>query len=184
MSTAGVSGLAGRYAAALFELSEEQGELDAVAEDLAGIRRMLRDSADLRRLVASPVVSREDQSRAIAAVMARAGVAALTARFAGVVARNRRLDALDAICAAFGELLAARRGERTAEVTTARPLTDAQREALERQLRGITGTRVAFDERVDASLLGGMVVKIGSRMVDSSLRTKLQRLELSLKGAA
>lgn len=184
MSTAGVSGLAGRYAAALFELSEERGELDAVAEDLDGIRRMLRVSADLRRLAASPVVSREDQSKAVAAVMERAGVAALTASFVGVVARNRRLAALDEICEAFGELLAARRGERTAEVTTAHPLTDAQREALARQLRGMTGTGVAIDERVDASLLGGMVVKIGSRMVDSSLRTKLQRLELSLKGAA
>ena len=117
-------------------------------------------------------------------MLQKAGVSDLTVRFVGVVARNRRLFALDDMCVAYRELLAARRGEITAEVTTAHPLSDTQRESLERELRTSMGSKVALDMRVDSDLLGGMVVKVGSRMVDSSLRTKLQRLELSLKGAA
>ncbi|MEX2454259.1 MAG: F0F1 ATP synthase subunit delta [Rhodospirillaceae bacterium] len=183
-ASSGVSGVAGRYAAALFELAEEHKNLDEVAGDLAGIRRMLADSADLRRLVASPVVSRDVQGRALDAVLRKAGLSELTLRFVGVVARNRRLFALDAMCVAYRDLLARRRGEITAEITTAHPLTDSQQAALEQELRTAMGAKVSLDTRVDASLLGGMVVKVGSRMVDSSLRTKLQRLELSLKGAA
>ena len=179
-----VSGVAGRYAAALFELAEEHKKLDEVASDLAGIRELLADSPDLRRLVASPVISREDQGRALDAVLRQAGISELTLRFAGVVARNRRLFALDDMCVAYRDLLASRRGEVTAEVTTAQPLSDGQRAALEQELRAAMGSKVALDARVDAGLLGGMIVKVGSRMVDSSLRTKLQRLELSLKGAA
>ena len=145
---------------------------------------MLADSADLRRLVASPVISRDEQGRALSAVLEKAGVSPLTQQFVGVVARNRRLFALDDMCVAYRDLLAGRRGEITAEVTTAQPLSDTQRSALETELRAAMGSKVSLDSRVDASLLGGMIVKVGSRMVDSSLRTKLQRLELALKGAA
>jgi F-type H+-transporting ATPase subunit delta len=180
----GVSGVSGRYAAALFELADEHKQLDEVAADLAGIRALIAESGDLRLLVSSPVISREVQGRAIAAVLEKAGVSDLTLRFVGVVAQNRRLFALADMCDAYRELLSRRRGEVTAEVTTARALTDAQRERLEQELRAAMGSKVSLQASVDASLLGGMVVKVGSRMVDSSLRTKLQRLELSLKGAA
>ncbi len=183
-TSSGVSGVAGRYAAALYELAEQQEKLDDIAGDLAGIRTMLAGSADLRRLVASPAISREDQSRALGAVLERAGVSDLTQRFVGVVGTNRRLNFLDDICAAYREILAARRGEVTAEVTTANPLSGAQRMSLQEILQGKVGTRVTISSRIDESLLGGMVVKIGSRMVDSSLRAQLQRLELSLKGSA
>ena len=179
-----VSGVAGRYAAALFELAEEQKNFDAIAADAATIRSLLAESADLRRLVASPVIGREEQGQAIAAVLEKAGVSELIRNFVGVVAKNRRLFALDDMCVAYRELLSSRRGELTAEVTSAQPLTDAQRDALEQQLRTAMGSKVSLDASVDQSLLGGMIVKVGSRMVDSSLKTKLQRLELSLKGAA
>ena len=145
---------------------------------------MLSESADLRRLVASPVIGRDEQGRAVAAVLEKADISELTRNFVGVVARNRRLFALDDMCVAYRDLLAARRGEITAEVTSAQPLTDAQRDALEQELRTAMGSKVTLDASVDQALLGGMIVKVGSRMVDSSLRTKLQRLELSLKGAA
>ena len=183
-ASSGISGVAGRYAAALFELTDEQKQLDEVAADVATIRELLCESADLRRLVASPIIGRDDQGRALAAVLEKAGVSELTRNFVGVVARNRRLFALDDMCVGYREMLARRRGEITAEVTTAQPLTDGQRDTLVQELREAMGAKVTLDTQVDASLLGGMIVKIGSRMVDSSLRTKLQRLELSLKGAA
>lgn len=179
-----VSGVAGRYAAALFELAEEQKKLDEVAADIAIIRSLLAESADLRRLVASPVLGRDAQGQALVAVLEKAGVSALTLNFAGVVARNRRLFVIDSMCIGYRQLLADARGEMTAEIMTAQPLTDAQQASLEQELRTAMGSKVTLDARVDASLLGGMIVKVGSRMVDSSLRTKLQRLELSLKGAA
>ncbi len=180
----GVPGVAARYAAALFDLAEERKELDIVADNLAAIRGMLAESADLRRLVSSPVIRREAQAAAIGAVLERAGTGDLVQRFVGTVARNRRLFALDGMCAAYRELLAARRNELTAEVTTAQPLTEVQRTALEDELRSAMGASIAIDARVDEGILGGMIVKIGSRMVDSSLQTKLQRLEFSLKGTA
>lgn len=183
-ASSGVSGVAGRYAAALFELADEQKQLDEVASDLAGIRELQAESADLRRLVASPVIGRDLQGRALQAVLERAGITDTTRRFVGVVARNRRLFALDGMCIAYRDLLAARRGEITAEVTTAHELTDGQRDQLVQELRAAMGSKVTLETQIDTSLLGGMVVKVGSRMVDSSLRTKLQRLEHSLKGAA
>ena len=179
-----VSGVAGRYAAALFELAEEQKNLDDVLADAGLVRALLSESSDLRRLVASPVIGRDEQGQAIAAVLEKAGVSELTRNFVGVVARNRRLFALDDMCVAYREMLSSRRGEMTAEVTSARPLTDEQRDALEKELRTAMGSKVTLDAKVDQSILGGLIVKVGSRMVDSSLKTKLQRLELSLKGAA
>ncbi|HEX3881716.1 MAG TPA: F0F1 ATP synthase subunit delta [Stellaceae bacterium] len=180
----GVSGLAERYAAALFELADERRELDAVAGDLRAMRAMLHDSADLSRLVRSPVLSRADQGRAIALVAEKAELSQLTRDFLAVAARNRRLFAVPAMIEAYLAKLAARRGEITAEVTAAQPLTEAQNTALTEQLRRAVGGRVAVDLKIDPSLIGGMVVKIGSRMVDGSLRSKLQRLRLALRAGA
>lgn len=176
--------MAGRYAAALHELADEHGRLDEVAADMAAIRAMLAESPDLRRLAASPAVGRDAQGRAIDAVLREAGASELALKFAGVVARNGRLALLDDMCAAYQDILARRRGEVTAEVATARPMTDAQRGALAERLRAAVGGRVVIDARVDAGLIGGMTVKIGSRMADSSVQGKLRRLELALKGAA
>ena len=179
----GVSGLADRYAAALFDLADEQRELDRVAEDLRGLRGLLAESADLRRLVRSPVLSRREQGQAIAAIAERAGFTPLTRNFVGLVAQNRRLFAVPEMISAFLARLAARRGEVTAEVTAARELTPAQRDAVTEQLRKAMGSKVAVELRVDPALLGGLVVKVGSRMIDASVRSKLQRLQLAMKGA-
>jgi len=181
--TTGVSGLAERYAAALFALADERRSLDETATDLRQLRTMLAESADLVRLVRSPLLSRTMQGQAIAAVAERAALSPLTRDFLGIVARNRRLFALPAIIAAYLATLAARRGETTAEVTAAQPLTDAQLAALTEQLRRSVGRLVSVDLRVDPALIGGMVVKLGSRMVDSSLRSKLRRLQFAMRGA-
>jgi F-type H+-transporting ATPase subunit delta len=178
----GVSGLAERYAAALFDLADERHALDAVAGDLRELRAMLADSPDLSRLVRSPVLSREEQGKAIAALAENAGLSPLTRDFLAVVARNRRLFAAPAMIESYLAKLAERRGEVTAEVTAAQPLSEAQNAALGEQLRRAVGRRVAVDIRVDPGLLGGIVVKVGSRMIDSSLRSKLQRLRLALRG--
>jgi F-type H+-transporting ATPase subunit delta len=180
----GVSSLAERYAAALFELADERRALDAVADDLRELRAMLHDSGDLVRLIRSPVLSREEQSEAIAALAERAGLSALTRDFLGVVARNRRLFAVPEMIEAYLKKLAERRGEVTAEVTVARPLNNARQGALTEQLRRVVGARVAIDIRVDPRLLGGMIVKVGSRMVDASLNSRLQRLRLAMRGTA
>jgi F-type H+-transporting ATPase subunit delta len=177
----GVSGLAERYGAALFELADERRALDAVADDLRAMRAMLHDSADLSRLLRSPVLSRGDQGKAIALVAERAELSQLTRDFLAVVARNRRLFAVPAMIEAYLKKLAERRGEVTAEVTAAQPLTEAQNTALSDQLSRAVGGRVSVDLTIDPSLIGGMVVKIGSRMVDGSLRSKLQRLRLALR---
>lgn len=178
---AGASGLAGRYATALYELADAAKTLNAVAEDLAAIGRMIAESADLDRLIRSPVIGRDDQVAAMGAVMDGAEMSDLTKRFVGTVAKNRRLFALPAMIKQFQAILADRRGEMTAEVTTARALTDAQRQAIEDGLQKAMGTKVAIDAQVDAGLLGGLVVKVGSRMIDSSIRTKLAQLRLSMR---
>jgi F-type H+-transporting ATPase subunit delta len=178
---AGTSGLADRYAAALFDLADERNALDAVAGDLRELRTMLHESGDLVRLLRSPVVSRAQQGKAVAALTERAGLAELTRDFLGVVAKNRRLFAVPAMIEAYLRRLAERRGEVTAEITVAQPLNEARHAALVEQLRRAVGARVAVDIRVDPGLLGGMIVKIGSRMVDASLNSRLQRLRLALK---
>jgi F-type H+-transporting ATPase subunit delta len=178
----GISGLAERYAAALFELADEHHELDAVAGDMRELRAMLQASGDLLRLVRSPVLSRAEQGKAMAALAADAKLSKLSADFIAIVARNRRLFAVPAMIEAYLNKLAERRGEVTAEVVAAQPLTKAQEDALGEQLRRVVGGRVTMDVRVDPSLLGGMVVKIGSRMVDGSLKGQLQRLQLSMRG--
>lgn len=179
----GVSGLAERYATALFDLADERKTLDEVAADLMQLRAMLRDSADLARLVRSPVLSRDAQGRAIEALAERAQLSPLTRDFLAVVARNRRLFAVPAMIEAYLATLAERRGEVTAEVTTAQPLSETQQDALGEQLRRAVGRRVTVDITVDPALIGGMIVKLGSRMVDGSLSSKLHRLQLVMKSA-
>jgi F-type H+-transporting ATPase subunit delta len=178
----GTAGLAARYAAALFDLADEARELDAVAADLRAIRALITDSADLRRLVRSPVLTREDQGRAMAAVLEKAGTSDLVRRFVGLVAGNRRLFALNDMIEAYLGELARRRGEITASVTSAAPLSEAQSTALADALRRAMGGKVAVETHTDAGLIGGLIVKFGSRMVDSSLKSKLQRLQLVMKG--
>ena len=176
-----MSGIAGRYASALFDLAREQGTLDAAAGDLASIDEMIGVSVDLARLVRSPVISREDQGRAMAAVLESVNISALVCRFVGLVAQNRRLFGLRDMIVAFRALLADHRGETTARVTSARPLTDEQVERIKSQLAGLVDQKISLTTDVDEGLLGGLVIRIGSRMVDSSLRTKLQKMQTAMK---
>ncbi|MDR6284742.1 F-type H+-transporting ATPase subunit delta [Methylopila jiangsuensis] len=176
-----VSGMAGRYASALFDLAREANQIDAIAGDLDKVTALLAESEDLRRLVRSPVFSSEEQEKAIGAVLDRAGVAGLASNFVRLVARNRRLFAIEGIIKAFRALVAAHNGVVAAEVTVAEPLTDARREALSQALAGITGKTVDFDVKVDPQILGGLIVRLGSRMVDASLKTKLNAIKLAMK---
>jgi F-type H+-transporting ATPase subunit delta len=178
------SGVAGRYATALFELAVDRGLIDQVADDLRQLQAMINESADLRRLIQSPLFSRDQQSDAMAAVLTSAGLSEMVRNFVGVVAGNRRLFALEGMIGAYRALVARHRGEVTAEVTSATPLSESQQSAVEQALRQAIGSTVAVDTKIDPDLIGGMVVRVGSRMVDSSLRTKLQRLQLAMKGAA
>ncbi len=178
-----MAGVAGRYAAALFELANEEMKLVEVERDLAAVQGLLDMSEDLRRMVRSPVLSAEDQERALRAILQRLGVTDLARHFFLLIARNRRLFAAPDMIKAFRTLAARRRGEITAEVTSAFALGDDQVAALKETLRASVGTDVQLQTRVDAGLLGGLIVKIGSRMIDSSLRTKLANLKVSLKGA-
>jgi F-type H+-transporting ATPase subunit delta len=176
--------MAGRYAAALFDLAKEERQLPQVEADLAAFRTMLDESADLRRLIRSPVISAEDQAKALEAVLAKAGVAPLTANFFKLIARNRRLFAVVDMIRDFRAMLARERGEVSAEVASAHPLTAEQLNALKDALRVQIGKDVQVNTRVDPNLLGGLVVKVGSRMIDSSLRTKLNNLKVAMKGIA
>lgn len=178
----GLGGIAERYATALYELAEADKQLDIVARDLGDIKAMINGSADLRRLIRSPLIDRDKQAEAIAAVLAKSGVSDLTRRFVGVVTANRRLFALPQVIDGFLALLAARRGEVTARVTSANKLEPRHVEALTETLRRVIGGKVTVDLKVDPNILGGLVVRVGSRMFDSSLRTKLQRMQLAMKG--
>jgi F-type H+-transporting ATPase subunit delta len=180
----GVTLLAERYAVALFDIADERRALDEIAGDLRQLRAMLAESPELLRLIRSPIVSRAAQGRAIAAVAESAGLSPLVRDFLAVVARNRRLFALPAMIDEYLARLAARRGEIVAEVTAAQPLSEAQLAALGDELRRSAGRRVAVDVRVDGGLLGGIVVKLGSRLVDASVRSRLLRLQSAMKGAA
>lgn len=177
------SGVAGRYASALFELAREQGELDAVESDLSKFQGLLDGSEDLKRLVNSPAFAAEDQERALKAVLDWASVGATTSNFLKVVTRNRRLSAAEDIIKNFRQQLALHRGEMTAEVQSAVQLSDEQLAALKDTLKASYGKDVRLETKIDPSLLGGLVVKVGSRMFDSSLRTKLSNLKVVLKGA-
>lgn len=178
----GISEITGRYAAALFELADENKQLDEVAGDLRDIKAMLAESADLRRMVTSPVIAREDQGKAMAAMLEKAGASGLTRNFVALVTRNRRLFALAAMIESYLAELARHRGEVTAQVTAGSALTDEQVETLAATLRKMLGSKVTIDLNVDPAMIGGLIVKVGSRLFDSSLRTKLQKLERAMKG--
>ena len=180
--TTGVSGLAERYAAALFELADERRTLDEVASDLRQLRAMLAASVDLSRLVRSPILTRSEQGKGIGALAAHAGFSPLVRDFLAVVAKNRRLFAVPAMIEVYLAKLAERRGEVTAEVIAAQRLSETQLARLSDQLRRSAGRQVSVDARVDPGLIGGMIVKVGSRMVDGSIKSKLQRLQLAMKG--
>jgi len=174
--------LAGRYAMALFELARDEKKLEAVGASLALVRQALTESEDFRALTASPLISREAAVRAVTAAADRIGLDPITRNFLGVVAQNRRLSQLGGIIRAFNALWAQHRGETTAEVISAHPLDDAQVAALKQNLRNRMGRDVAVDLQVDPSILGGLVVKIGSQMIDGSIRTKLNTLAQAMKG--
>ena len=178
-----VSGIAGRYATALFDLAIDEGALDQTADDMASLGRMIADSADLHRLVRSPVIGSAAQLEAIDVVMAKAQFGSLTQKFVGLVSSNRRLFALPSMVQSFAQLMASHRGEIAGEVISAHPMSAAQLDVVRAQLKSAVGSDVQIDAKVDPSLLGGLIVKIGSRMIDSSLRTKLQNLKFAMKGA-
>ena len=175
------SGVAGRYANALFELALEEKALEAVEQDLNRFASALDAVEDLRRLVRSPVFTAEEQQRAIAAILDKMEIEGLTANFLKLIARNRRLYAAPDMIKAFRALLARHRGQASAEVTSALSLTEGQLRALQTALKAALHKDVQLDQKVDATLLGGLVVKVGSRMVDSSLRTKLNSLKQTMK---
>jgi F-type H+-transporting ATPase subunit delta len=175
------SGVAGRYATALFELALEEKALETVERDLNRFASALDAVEDLRRLVRSPVFTAEEQQRAIAAILEKMEIEGLTANFLKLIARNRRLFAAPDMIKAFRALLARHRGQASAEVTSALSLTEGQLRALQTALKAALHKDVQLDQKVDATLLGGLVVKVGSRMVDSSLRTKLNSLKQTMK---
>jgi len=176
-----ISGVAQRYALSLFALAEEAGAVAAIEAELKQLQRLIDESDDLRRLIESPVFTAEDQLRAVGAIAAKAGMSALASNFIQVVARNRRLFALPAMIRGFAELAAAARGEVAAAVVSAHPLDAAQQAELAATLREIAGKDVAVDVTVDPSLLGGLIVRMGSRQIDTSIQSKLNALELALK---
>jgi F-type H+-transporting ATPase subunit delta len=173
----------GRYATALFELALEANVIDAVKSDLDRFDALVAESADLTRLVRSPVFSAKEQLQALSAVLERAGISGLAANFPKLAASNRRLFAVRDMIKAFRALVAQHRGEATAAVTVAEPLKDAHVDALRAALKSVTGKDVDLDIKVDPAILGGLVVKLGSRMVDSSLRTKLNAIKHAMKEA-
>jgi F-type H+-transporting ATPase subunit delta len=177
-----MASMAGRYAAALFELAKDHRQLAEVERDLASFQRMFDDSRDLRRLVLSPVISAEEQAKALAAILAKAGISSLTANFLKLVARNRRLFAVADMIKSFRALLARERGEVTADVASAHALSAEQMQQLSDTLRTTIGKNVQIKTRVDPGLLGGLIVKVGSKMIDNSLRTKLNNLKVAMKG--
>jgi len=177
-----LTGLTGRYATALYELADDAKALDPVAGDLDKIKKAIAESPELQRLMSSPLVPRAEQAKAVLALVAKMGVSDLTRRFIGTVARNRRLFRLPGIIDAYMALLAEHRGEVTAVVTSAKPLSSAQAESVNQALRSAVGRKVAVSVNVDPGLLGGLKVKVGSRQIDASLASKLQRLQLAMKG--
>ncbi|MFY9839256.1 MAG: F0F1 ATP synthase subunit delta [Xanthobacteraceae bacterium] len=174
-------GMAGRYATALFDLAREASAIEAVKSDLDRFDALVAESADLTRLVRSPVYSEGEQLRALSAVLERAGIGGLVANFLKLVTSNRRLFAVRDMIKAFRALVAQHKGEATAEVTVAEQLKDEHAQALRAALKSVSGKDVDLDIKVDPAILGGLVVKLGSRMVDTSLRTKLNAIKHAMK---
>jgi F-type H+-transporting ATPase subunit delta len=179
-----VSGVPGRYASALFNLASDEKSTAEVGAKLALFQAAINASDDLKRLVRSPVFSADDQIAALGAVGAKLGIDGTALNFLKLVAKNRRLFALPEMIKAYATLLAASRGEIAGEVASAQPLTDSQLEDLKAALKSALGRDVELSTRVDASILGGLIVKVGSRMMDNSLKTKLQNLKIAMKGTA
>ncbi|MGO9699569.1 MAG: F0F1 ATP synthase subunit delta [Xanthobacteraceae bacterium] len=179
-----VSGMAGRYATALFDLAQETNTIDMTKAELERFDALVAESADLERLVRSPVFSADEQLHALSAVLDRAGIAAgLAAKFLKLVASNRRLFAVRDMVRGYRKLVAQHKGEATAEVTVAEALKDDHVAALRSALKAVSGKDVDLAIKVDPAIIGGLVVKLGSRMVDSSLRTKLNAIRLAMKEA-
>ncbi len=174
--------LAGRYATALFGLARDQKQIDAVTRSLDAIEAALAESSDLRALVSSPLVGRNDAARAIGALLPTLGLDPITGRFITVLAQNGRLAELHKIIRAVRLLASSHRGETSAEVTSAHPLNDAQVAALKARLKARVGREVTIDAKVDSALLGGLVVRLGSQMIDGSIRTKLNTLAQAMRG--
>ena len=175
-------GLAGRYALAIFDLAQEEKAVDAVAADFAMLKQLMAESPELTRLIRAPVFSREEQAAGMNGVMHRMEASALTRRFILLLASKRRLFALSDIIRAYDGLVAKLRGEVSAEVTSARPLSDQEVGDLKAILKSKLSREIRLDAKVDASLLGGLVVKVGSRMIDSSIRTKLNGMRIAMRG--
>ncbi|MEI6557757.1 MAG: F0F1 ATP synthase subunit delta [Rhodospirillaceae bacterium] len=175
------SGLAVRYAAALFDLATERNGLDQVASDLTRLKDLLAQSPDLRRFLRSPVLTWAQQSQALGALLQKAEISALTQQFVALVAKNRRLFALSGMIEAFLADLARKQGKVSAEITVAQSLTESQTATMNAAVKKALGDKVAISVTVDSSLLGGMVVKVGSRLIDNSLRTKIDKLQLAMK---
>jgi len=178
-----VSGVSGRYATALFELARDERAIDAVLVDLDNFMDLLDDSADLRRLVRSPVYSADMQVKALTVVLDRAGITGISPNFLKVLTANRRLFAVADVIRAYRALVAKFKGEASADVTVAEPLSDKNLDALKTALKSVTGKEVTLHVNVDPSIIGGLVLKLGSRMVDSSLRTKLNSIKHAMKEA-
>ena len=176
-----VSGVAERYASSLFDLAQESGSAASVGADLDRFQALIDESDDLKRLIASPVFSAEDQTKAIAAVADKAGITGLVANFLKVVASNRRLFAVEGIINGFNALVAKARGEITAEVTVAEALSAANTKTLSAALKDVLGKEPRIEVKVDPAILGGLIVKVGSRMIDTSLRTKLNSIRTAMK---
>ena len=176
------TGLAGRYATAVFELAREQSAVETVSADLTRLRQAVHESPELARLIKSPVFGAAEQAKALAPVLALLGQSPLSTKFILTVAHKRRLFALEDIIAAFERLVARAKGETEAEVTAARALKDGEIAELKAVLKARLGREPRLNTRVDPALLGGLVVKVGSRMIDTSLRTKLDGLRAAMKG--
>ena len=174
--------LAGRYASALFDLARDERQIDAVGRSLDTLRQALLDSKEFDGLIASPLVGRDKAGRAFAELAPQLSLDPITTNFLGVLARNGRKNELRAVIRGFKRLAADHRGETTADVITARPLNDDQVTALKEQLRARAGRDVTIEASVDPAILGGIVVKLGSQRIDASIRTKLNRLALAMKG--
>lgn len=179
-----ISGMAGRYANALFELALEEKALDAVKSDLERFDALIAENADLNRLVRSPVFGADEQLKALSAILDKVGIGGLAANFLRVITANRRLFAVHDMIRAFRALVARHRGEVSAEVTVAETLNGSNLEALKSALKSVTGGKdIDLDIKIDPAIIGGLVVKIGSRMVDNSLRTKLNAIKFAMKEA-
>ena len=173
--------MANRYATALFELSLEAGAIDAVKADLEWFDALVAGSADLARLVRSPVFSADEQLKALSAILDKVAISGITAKFLKVVTSNRRLFAIRDMVKAFRALVARHKGEVTAQVTVADKLSDTRLSEIQGALKSVTGKDVQVDVTIDPAIIGGLVVKLGSRMVDSSLRTKLNAIKHAMK---